>query len=280
MSSKQRGLGKGLDIIFAENDAEDRNSSVVLNINELEPNRSQPRRDFDEAELAELAESIAKHGILQPLLVRPLHEEGGYQIVAGERRWRAARMAGLQEVPALVRELTDQQVMEMALIENLQRADLNPLEEAEGYQALMTTYEMTQEEVADSVGKSRPSVANALRLMRLPEEVQKLLAAGKLTPGQGRTLLAFPPEHQVPMALRCVREGLTVRQLEKLSRQFSAQPKEASIQKEIPFYEEAALSLHQQLGRPIKVTGSRKKGVLQIEFHGEEDLKNLLKLFD
>jgi len=280
LSSKQRGLGKGLDIIFAENDAEDGNVSVTLNINEIEPNRSQPRREFDETEMAELADSIAKHGILQPLLVRPLHDEGGYQIVAGERRWRAARMAGLQEIPALVRELSDQQVMELALIENLQRADLNPLEEAQGFQALMDEYAMTQEEVADSVGKSRPSIANALRLTRLPAEVQKLLSEGKLTSGQGRTLLAFPPEHQVPMAFRCVQEGLTVRQLEKLAKQFSTNPKEASIQKEIPFYDEAALSLHEQLGRRVKVTGSRKKGVLQIEFSGEEDLKALLKLFE
>ena len=175
MSSKQRGLGKGLDVIFAENDADDGSSSMEVNINELEPNRNQPRREFNEAELAELADSIAKHGILQPLLVRPLRDEGGYQIVAGERRWRAARMAGLQEVPVLVRELTDQQVMELALIENLQRSDLNPLEEAQGYQALMDQYSMTQEEVADSVGKSRPSIANALRLMHLPEGLHKFL---------------------------------------------------------------------------------------------------------
>ena len=149
MSSKQRGLGKGLDAIFAENDTEDGDSSIMVSINDLEPNRSQPRRKFDEEELAGLAESITQHGILQPLLVRPLPDQSGYQIVAGERRWRAAHMAGVRQVPVLVRELTDQQVMEMALIENLQRADLNPLEEAEGYQSLMDQYEMTQEEVAE-----------------------------------------------------------------------------------------------------------------------------------
>ncbi|MCH4238660.1 MAG: ParB/RepB/Spo0J family partition protein [Oscillospiraceae bacterium] len=279
MSSK-RGLGKGLDLIFAENDTDDGSSSIEVNINELEPNRNQPRREFNEAELAELADSIAKHGILQPLLVRPLHDEGGYQIVAGERRWRAARMAGVQQVPVLVKELTDQQVMELALIENLQRADLNPLEEAKGYQALMDNYEMTQEAVADSVGKSRPAVANALRLIRLPESVQQFVSEGKLTAGQARTILAFPPEYQETIAKRCVQEGLTVRQLEKLARQFTAQPNLPSIQKDIPFYEEAELSLHEQLGRRVKVTGSRQKGVLHISFNGEEDLKKLLKLFE
>lgn len=280
MSSKQRGLGRGLDAIFAENDTEDADSSIVVNINDLEPNRSQPRRKFDEEEMAELAESITKHGILQPLLVRPLRDESGYQIVAGERRWRAARMAGLQQVPVLVRELSDQQVMEMALIENLQRADLNPLEEAQGYQALMDAYEMTQEQVADSVGKSRPAIANALRLVRLPKEVQELLQQDKLTAGQARTLLAFPEEQQLPMALRCIKDGLTVRQLEKLARQITEKPKEGSLRREIPYYDEAALSLHEQLGRRVKVTGNRKKGVLHIEFSGEDDLKELLKQFE
>ncbi|MDD4808063.1 MULTISPECIES: ParB/RepB/Spo0J family partition protein [Caproicibacterium] len=280
MSSKQRGLGKGLDAIFAENDTEDGDSSIMVSINDLEPNRSQPRRKFDEEELAGLAESITQHGILQPLLVRPLPDQSGYQIVAGERRWRAAHMAGVRQVPVLVRELTDQQVMEMALIENLQRADLNPLEEAEGYQSLMDQYEMTQEEVADSVGKSRPAVANALRLVHLPQQVQELLQQGRLTAGQARTLLAFPLEQQVPMALRCIKDGLTVRQLEKLSKQFAAQLKGSSLKHQIPFYDEAALSLHEQLGRRVKVTGSRKRGVLHIEFNGEDDLKSLLKQFE
>ena len=278
MSAKQRGLGKGLDVIFAENDTEAGASSIELKVSDLEPNRDQPRRDFDEASLAELADSIAKHGVLQPLLVRPLFG-GGYQIVAGERRWRAARMAGVQTVPALVRDLDDQQVMELALIENLQREDLNPLEEAEGFEALMNTHGMTQEEVSDCVGKSRPAIANALRLLRLPEEVRKLVEDGALSAGQGRALLAFPEDMQAPMARRAVQDGLTVRQLEKLARQANAQPS-ASLKKAYPFYEEAALSLHEQLGRRVKVTGNQKKGILQIEFHGEEDLKALLKLFE
>ena len=278
MAAKQRGLGKGLDVIFAENDTEAGASSIELKVSDIEPNRSQPRRDFDEAAMAELADSIAKHGVLQPLLVRPLFG-GGYQIVAGERRWRAARMAGVQTVPALVRDLTDQQVMELALIENLQREDLNPLEEAEGFETLMQAHGMTQEEVSDCVGRSRPAVANALRLLRLPEQERALVESGALSAGQGRALLAFPEQMQVPMAKRTVQDGLTVRQLERLAKQTSGRPA-VSIKKDNPFYEEAALSLHEQLGRRVKVTGNRKKGTVQIEFSGEEDLKALLRLFE
>ena len=182
MAIKKSGLGKGLDLIFAENDTEDPNSVVVLKISEIEPNRDQPRKEFDEEAMAELADSIAQHGILQPLLVRPIFG-GGYQIVAGERRWRAARMAGVSEAPVVVRELTDGQVMELALIENLQREDLTPLEEALGYQTLIETYGMTQDEVSKTVGKSRPSVTNALRLLHLPEEVRELLEEKKISAG-------------------------------------------------------------------------------------------------
>ena len=174
MAAKKGGLGKGLDAIFSENDMEDRNAAVAININEIEPNRAQPRKSFDDASLAELAESIAQHGVLQPLLVRPLIG-GGYQIVAGERRWRAARMAGVQEVPAVVRDLSESEVMQLALIENLQREDLNPLEEAGGYQALMEEYGFTQEDVARTVGRSRPAVANALRLLALSEDLRALV---------------------------------------------------------------------------------------------------------
>ncbi len=278
MAAKQRGLGKGLDLIFAENDTEAGNAAIELKVSDLEPNRSQPRRKFDEASLAELADSIAKHGVLQPLLVRPLFG-GGYQIVAGERRWRAARMAGVQTVPAMVRDLNDQQVTELALIENLQREDLNPMEEAQGFDTLLREHGMTQEEISESVGKSRPAIANALRLLHLPDEVRALLEDGSLSAGQGRALLAFPKEMQVPMAKRTVHDGLTVRQLEKLARQANAQP-QVSLKKDNPFFEEAALSLHEQLGRRVKVTGTKKKGTLQIEFHGEEDLKALLKFFE
>ena len=178
MSVKKGGLGKGLDAIFAENTTESGSGAVELKISELEPNREQPRREFDEKAMAELADSIAQHGLLQPLLVRPLFG-GGYQIVAGERRWRAARMAGLSEVPAVVREMSDHEVMELALIENLQREDLTPLEEANGYQTLLDKYGMTQEEVAKTVGKSRPAVANALRLLHLPEAIREMVERGE-----------------------------------------------------------------------------------------------------
>ncbi|MDD3000086.1 MAG: ParB/RepB/Spo0J family partition protein, partial [Candidatus Riflebacteria bacterium] len=219
---------------------------------------------------------ISQHGILQPLLVRPLLE-GGYQIVAGERRWRAARMAGVQTVPALVRDLSDEEVMQLALIENLQREDLNPLEEAQGYQSLMDSYGYTQESVAKSVGRSRPAVANALRLLSLPQEIQKLISDGSLSAGQGRAILAFPKELQISLAKRCLKEEITVRDLEKLAK--NSTPK-GSLKKKNSYYEEVALSLHEQLGRRVKVSGTRGKGFLQIEFRNEEDLKNLLRMFE
>lgn len=276
MKEKKRGLGKGLDAIFAENDVEAGPRSIELKLSELEPNRNQPRKDFDEEALADLADSISQHGILQPLLVRPLLE-GGYQIVAGERRWRAARMAGVQTVPALVRDLSDEEVMQLALIENLQREDLNPLEEAQGYQSLMDSYGYTQESVAKSVGRSRPAVANALRLLSLPQEIQKLISDGSLSAGQGRAILAFPKELQIPLAKRCLKEEITVRDLEKLAK--NSTPK-GSLKKKNSYYEEVALSLHEQLGRRVKVSGTRGKGFLQIEFRNEEDLKNLLRMFE
>lgn len=213
---KKGGLGKGLDAIFAENDMEDANATVTLKISEIEPNRSQPRKEFKDEALAELADSIVQHGVLQPLLVRPLLG-GGYQIVAGERRWRAARMAGVSEVPVVIRDMSDHEVMELALIENLQREDLTPLEEAQGYQSLIDQYGMTQEEIARTVGKSRPAVANALRLLHLPEDLQELVAAGKLSAGHARTLLGFQEVDDMRRAAQLVVEqGISVRELEKL----------------------------------------------------------------
>ena len=179
MAKKLGGLGKGLGAIFIENDNEDNNGSVVVKIEDIEPNRTQPRKEFDEKALSELAESISQHGLLQPLLVRPL-TLGGYQIVAGERRYRACRMAGITEVPVIIRELSDTETMEIALIENLQREDLTPLEEALGYKALMDEHNFTQDEIAQSMGKSRPAIANALRLLKLPESIRQFLAVGKL----------------------------------------------------------------------------------------------------
>lgn len=197
MAAKKSGLGKGLEALFAENAVEEQGKAITLRLLEIEPNRDQPRKQFDEEALSELSASIAQHGILQPLLVRPL-PGGGYQLVAGERRWRAARMAGLEEVPAVIRELTDREAAELAMIENLQREDLNPMEEAKGYQTLMETYGMTQEEAARAVNKSRPAVANALRLLQLPDEVAEMVAEGRLSAAMPGRCCPFPRRSACP----------------------------------------------------------------------------------
>lgn len=276
--AKKGGLGKGLDAIFAENDTEGERTAVLLKTSELEPNRAQPRRAFNEQALSELADSISKHGVLQPLLVRPLMS-GGYQIVAGERRWRAARMAGLDEVPAVVKDLTDEQVMELALIENLQREDLNPLEEAQGYRSLMDAYGMTQDDVAGIVGKSRPAVANALRLLNLPEKFQKMVESGSISAGHARTLLSFSSEKAMEEAAKAAEEGASVRNLEKMAQKAGAEPKTKKQSRKIQYYEETELALKENLGRKVHVTGNKKRGVLQIEFYGEDDLADLMKHF-
>lgn len=275
--AKKGGLGKGLDAIFHDNARADDGGAVELNINELEPNRGQPRKEFSEEAMRELADSIAQHGVLQPLLVRPLLS-GGYQIVAGERRWRASRMAGLATVPALIRELTDSEVMQIALIENLQREDLKPLEEAQGYQALMEEFGFTQDEISKSVGKSRPAVTNALRLLNLPEAVRDMLARGDLSAGHARTLLSFKDEAaMLAAAKRVVAEGLSVRELEKMAKKANAEKPEAvRSTRRIRYYDEAELALRDTLNRVVHVGGTKKKGVLSIEFYGEDDLKNLL----
>lgn len=275
--AKKGGLGKGLDAIFHDNARADDGGAVELNINELEPNRGQPRKEFSEEAMRELADSIAQHGVLQPLLVRPLLS-GGYQIVAGERRWRASRMAGLATVPALIRELTDSEVMQIALIENLQREDLKPLEEAQGYQALMEEFGFTQDEISKSVGKSRPAVTNALRLLNLPEAVRGMLAHGDLSAGHARTLLSFKDEAaMLAAAKRVVAEGLSVRELEKMAKKANAEKPEAvRSTRRIRYYDEAELALRDTLNRVVHVGGTKKKGVLSIEFYGEDDLKNLL----
>ncbi len=284
MASKKGGLGKGLEAIFAENDTEDRNATVALKVSDIEPNRTQPRKEFNDAALAELADSIQQHGVLQPILVRPIFG-GGYQIVAGERRWRAARMAGISEMPAVIREMSDGEVMELALIENLQREDLNPLEEAQGYQSLIDTYGLTQEEVAKTVGKSRPTVTNALRLLNLPKEILEMVNSGQLSSGHARTLLSFPSKESMLKAAKlAVEQGVSVRELEKMAKKETerAQMKPGS-QKEksrVRYYDEVALALNEHLGRKVQVSGTKKRGVLQIEFYGEQDLSELMKLFN
>lgn len=277
--AKKGGLGKGLDAIFYDNAREDDAGAVELSINDLEPNRAQPRQSFDDGAMTELADSIAQHGVLQPILVRPLLS-GGYQIVAGERRWRASRMAGLTTVPAVIRDLTDSEVMQLALIENLQREDLKPLEEANGYKMLMDNFEFTQEEIAKTVGKSRPAITNALRLLNLPEDMQNMLERGEMTAGHARTLLSFKNEDQMKAAARRVTmEGISVRELEKMAKRANEEKPEKAdkpAKRRIRYYDEAELALRDVLNRVVHISGTKKKAALTIEFYGEEDLKNLL----
>ena len=273
---KKRGLGKGLDAIFAENTPDSAEGAVRIKISEIEPNREQPRKEFDSEALSELADSISQHGVLQPLLLRPLLT-GGYRIVAGERRWRAARMAGLTEVPAVVREMTDAEEMLFALIENLQREDLTPLEEARGYRTLIETQDFTQEEVSQAVGKSRPAVTNALRLLNLPEDIQQMLEKGEITAGHARTLLSFKREEDMRLAAQKAKEGASVRELENLAKRLNQQKEETPPAKpKNPYFQEAQLAVGEYLNRKVNVAGTKKKGTLQIEFYGEEDLQNLL----
>ena len=281
-TNKKGGLGKGLDALFLDNAVEETQGSAVrLSINEITPNRAQPRKTFDEDALAELAASIAVHGVLQPLLVRPL-TDGSYQLIAGERRWRASRMAGLTEVPVVIREMSDSEAMELALVENLQREDLNPIEEAMGFRLLMDTYALTQEQAAERVGKSRPAVANALRLLALPEEVLSMVETGALSAGHARTLLALPEKSDaIALAQEIVRDGLSVRETERRVKALTAPRRTRSVQKRDTFFDEAELSMSQFLGRKAKIRlQGKEKGSLEIEFFSKEDLTKLLNSFD
>jgi ParB family chromosome partitioning protein len=275
--AKKSGLGKGLDMLMLENNVDDLISTSTLNINEIIPNKEQPRKTFDQVALEELADSIRIHGVLQPLLVRPL-PTGGYQLVAGERRWRASRIAELKEVPVIIKELSDTQAMQIAIIENLQREDLNPIEEAEGIQALIDKCGMTQDEAATSVGKSRPAITNSLRLLRLPEEVRDMTKNGEISAGHARALLGFDNQ---PMMLEAakniVSNKLTVRDVEKLVKRQNAPISTAktSQRRRDSFYDEVELSLCEALGRKVKVYNGRNKGTLEIEFYDLDDLKSL-----
>lgn len=282
MAGKLGGLGKGLDAIFIENDTNDSNNNVFLKISDIEPNRDQPRKDFNEEALRELADSIATHGVLQPLLVRPI-AGGGYQLVAGERRWRASRMAGLSEVPVVIREMTDSEMTQIALIENLQREDLNSVEEALGYKSLMDAYNLTQDEVAKAVGKSRPAVANVMRLLNLPEEIQDMLREGEISAGHARALLGIADkETMIKIAKSIAPQDLTVRDVERLAKKQSSDKKpkaEKQHQKRAPIYDEVELSLNEHLSRRVKVMNDKENnGTLQIEFYSEDDLVQLAKL--
>jgi len=277
--ASQKGLGKGLGALlgdFSEEIAE-KSPYQMLPIYKVEPNRSQPRQDFDEEELEALSESIATHGIIQPLTVREL-PTGYYQIIAGERRWRAARMANLSQIPAVIIEADDKKAMELALIENLQRQDLNPVEEAMGYQSLMTDYGLTQEETAARVGKSRPAVANSLRLLNLCPPVLEQLRSGALSAGHARAVLSLKSEKkQQEAAQKIIALGLSVRQAELLCKNMSREPapvKEPTLA--VDYIGECEKQLSKHLGRGVKIVNGKRKGRFELEFYGAEDLQKLL----
>ena len=276
--ASQKGLGKGLGALLGDFSVESHENTPykLLPIYKIEPNPGQPRQDFDELELEALAESIAQHGVIQPLTVREL-DSGYYQIIAGERRWRAARMANLQEIPAVVIEADDKKVMELALIENLQRQDLNPVEEALGYQSLMADHGLTQEEAANRVGKSRPAVANALRLLNLSDELLLKVRSGELSAGHARALLSLKSEkEQLIMAQKIIALGLSVRQAELLCKERPTKPIKEVHQLKIDYIGECEKSLSKHLGRGVKIVNGKRKGRFELEFYGQDDLQNLL----
>ena len=287
MARAKGGLGKGLEALFVDNNSNEI-PTTSLKIGEIEPNKEQPRKDFDDEALAELADSIREHGVLQPLLVRPMIN-GRYQIVAGERRWRASRMVGLTEVPVVIREMTDTEAMELALIENLQRKDLNIIEEALGYKTLMETYGFTQEKVAQRVGKSRPAVANALRLLSLPSSVEKMVREGQLSPGHARALLALDGEEAIEEAAKkVISQGLSVRDVEKMaSHPKERKKREPKLNPDLAidektrevwgddYYQEMELALQAELGRKVRIQVSKDKGTLEIEFYSKTELADL-----
>lgn len=278
--ASNKGLGKGLGALLGDftEESQEKTAYQLLPIYKVEPNPDQPRQDFDEVELQALADSIAEHGVIQPLTVREM-STGYYQIIAGERRWRAARIANLSEVPAIIVEADDRKVKELALIENLQRQDLNPVEEALGYHSLMEEYGLTQDDAAKRVGKSRPAVANALRLLALPQEILEMLRQGKLTAGHARAVLVLKTEKkQLEAAQKIAALGLSVRQAEMLCKNMS---REVPVKKEpetfaVDYVAECEKQLSTQLGRGVKIVNGKRKGKFELEFYGQEDLQVLL----
>ena len=278
-SKKPSGLGRGLGALLGDDVMNTgTQGAMYLPISEVESNSAQPRKFFDEAALAELADSIRQHGIIQPLTVRRL-SSGYYQIIAGERRWRAARLAGLQEVPVIVMEADDRKAAELAMIENLQREDLNPMEEAAGYRSLIDQHHMTQEEAANRVGKSRSAVTNALRLLELAPAVQNQVEAGLLSAGHARALVPLSPAQQVQAANAIIEGGLSVRQTEALAKRLSAgeKPEKKAPADEVDYAAVAQKELSSQLGRGVKIVNGRKKGRIELEYYGMDDLNDLLE---
>lgn len=275
-AAKKGGLGRGLEALFNEN-ATDEKGVVTLRLTEIEPNRNQPRMNFDEDALAELADSIEKHGLIQPIVVRPT-SSGVYQIVAGERRWRACRMAGLSEVPVVIKELDDQNYYEIALIENLQREDLNAVEEAQGYRTLIDGYGLTQEQVAESVGKSRSAVTNALRLLNLDQNSLTALENGEITAGHARTILSADTAELASEMLKAAKAGASVRELEAMTKAKTKIKKVSPSVAKNNFYSEVEISLKNELGRKVDIRSKGKgKGTITLEFYSDEELADFAR---
>lgn len=281
--AKRSGLGKGLNALFADNNTDD-GAVTTLKISEIEPNKRQPRTAFEDEALRELADSIREHGIIQPLVVRPL--DTGYQIVAGERRWRAARMAGLSDVPVVIRDIGDSQTLELAIIENLQREDLNAVELALGYKSLIEDYGMTQEQVAKKVGKSRPDVANTVRLLSLPESVTQYIRSGKISKGHAKALLSLEDKQLIEQtAEKIIQDQILVRDIEKLAKNTKKagesagkKTKSGESSKDSSWgglYKEMELALSAELGRKVTITSQGKKSVLEVEFYSEDELRDI-----
>ncbi len=276
MVVKKGGLGRGLESLFNEN-ATDNNGVVTLRITEIEPNRNQPRTDFDETALSELAESIKTHGLIQPIVVRPV-STGAYQIVAGERRWRACRMAGLTEVPVIIKELDDRKYFEIALIENLQREDLNPVEEASGYRSLIDNYGLTQEQVAESVGKSRSAVTNMLRLLSLNKSALDALKNNEITAGHARAILSAKTDDAAAKMLEAAKAGASVRDLENMAKAAEKSQKPKKQTQKNTFYSEVEISLKAELGRKVEIKSTGKgKGTITLEFYNDSELADFAK---
>jgi len=280
VANNAKGLGKGLGALLGDSfmDTPEEKERLFLPISQVESCSAQPRKQFDPDALADLADSIRQHGIIQPLTVRKL-QSGYYQIIAGERRWRAARMAGLDQVPAIVIDADDRKAMELAMIENLQREDLNPMEEAEGYHTLVSRYGLTQEQAAQQVGKSRSAVANALRLLNLTPAVRAMVEDGKLSGGHARALLTLAPDLQESTAATVVKNELSVRQTELLAKKLSAEKrtkKAPTTALTVNYAEEAARELSNRLGRGCKIVTGRKKGRIELEYYDLDDLNGLI----
>lgn len=279
----KKGLGKGLDALFADNEvaiATKENKPTMVKITHIEPNADQPRREFDEEKILQLSESIKEHGVISPIIVREI-SDGRYRIVAGERRWRASRVAGLEQIPVIIKEYSDAEAAQVSLIENLQREDLNPLEEAFGFASLMQDYQMTQDEVSKNVGCSRSAVTNTLRLLQLPDDVKELIKEGKLSAGHGRALVPLG-EKAKEAARKIIAEDLSVRATERMVNKIREEkPKEAGKKSiEVDYLSEVGRELSTRIGAKVSLKAGKKKGVIEIEYYGNDDLERIINLLE